>query len=95
LVPASPDDPAAPANRAAWDALTKWEKPFLTIFGADDPITRGADRFLQAAVPGAQGHDHRVLEGAGHFLQEEKGEEIASLVVEFISNTQHVVGKAG
>jgi haloalkane dehalogenase len=94
LVPATPDDPAAPANRAAWNELTRWGKPFLTIFGADDPITRGADAFLQAAIPGAAGQSHRVLEGAGHFLQEDKGAEIAAMIGDFVTaNQQQVAGQ--
>ena len=84
LVPAAPDDPAAPANRAAWEVLSRYDKPFLTIFGADDAITRGAERFLQALIPGAAGLDHHVLERAGHFLQEDRGADVARLVVEFV-----------
>lgn len=87
LVPATPEDPAAPANRAAWESLARWDKPFLTIFGADDPITRGADMLLQAAIPGSKGQPHKVLDGAGHFLQEDKGPEIATLVADFIDAT--------
>ncbi|MGH2829420.1 MAG: haloalkane dehalogenase, partial [Actinomycetota bacterium] len=85
LVPATPDDPASAANRAAWDALQKWEKPFLTAFSDSDPITRGADRFLQAAIPGCAGQPHTTIEGAGHFLQEDKGEELAAVVNGFIA----------
>jgi haloalkane dehalogenase len=84
LVPASPEDPETPANRAAWEVLSRYEKPFLTIFGAEDPITRGAERFLQALIPGAAGHDHAVLDGAGHFLQEDRGEDVARRVVDFV-----------
>ena len=84
LVPASPDDPAAPANRAAWEVLSRFEKPFLTIFAAKDPITFGAQRFLQALIPGAAGQDHVILENAGHFLQEDEGETVAGHVVEFV-----------
>ncbi len=87
LVPATPDDPAAPANRAAWDALAKWEKPFLTAFSDQDPITRGADRFLQAAIPGCAGQPHTTIAGAGHFLQEDKGPELAAVVVDFIGSS--------
>src|SRR5262249_13547219 len=43
LVPTSLDDPAIPANRDAWDALGKWTKPFLCVFGAKDPILGRAD----------------------------------------------------
>ena len=84
LVPISPDDPAAPANRKAWEVLRRWDKPFLTAFSDSDPITRGADRFLQEAIPGAKGQSHTTITGAGHFLQEDKGEELARVVVDFI-----------
>lgn len=81
LVPASPDDPAAPANRAAWESLMRFEKPFVTAFGDSDPITRGADGLLQALIPGTRGQDHVTIERAGHFLQEDAGEEIAAVVL--------------
>ncbi|GAA1911041.1 haloalkane dehalogenase [Nocardioides marmoribigeumensis] len=83
LVPTSPDDPAVPANRAAWEALGRWEKPFLTLFGAGDPILGRADRPLQQHVPGAAGQPHDRLPG-GHFVQEDQGEEIARRVVAWI-----------
>lgn len=76
LVPASPDDPAAPANRQAWEVLGRWEKPFLTLFGAGDPILGKADGPLQRHVPGATGQPHDRLPG-GHFVQEDQGVEIA------------------
>lgn len=84
LVPTSPDDPASEANRRAWAVLQRWQKPFLTAFGDSDAIMRGADRVLQAAIPGAQGQPHTTLVGAGHFLQEDKGPELAQVVVNFI-----------
>jgi len=87
LVPASPDDPAVPANRRAWEALERFEKPFLTAFSDGDPITRGADRIFQARVPGAKGRPHRTIAGAGHFLQEDKGEELARVVIDFAAAT--------
>jgi haloalkane dehalogenase len=88
LVPTTPDDPAAPANRKAWEILNRWEKPFLTTFGDSDPITRGADRVLQALIPGAQGRPHVTVEEAGHFLQEDKGEELARIVIDFVEATK-------
>jgi haloalkane dehalogenase len=83
LVPTSPDDPAVPANRAAWEALGRWEKPFLTLFGAGDPILGRADRALQQHVPGAAGQPHARLPG-GHFVQEDQGAEIARRVVDWM-----------
>jgi haloalkane dehalogenase len=87
LVPATPDDPAASPNRAAWAALGRWTKPFLTAFSDSDPITRGADRVLQQAIPGARGQPHTTIAGGGHFLQEDRGEELARVVVDFIART--------
>jgi haloalkane dehalogenase len=87
LVPNSPDDPAAAPNRKAWEVLRRWKKPFLTAFSDSDPITRGGDSFLQEAIPGAQGQPHTTIVGAGHFLQEDKGEELARVVVGFIKGS--------
>ena len=87
LVPTSPDDPAAPANRRAWQALRRWEKPFLTAFSDSDAITRGGDRGLQATIPGAAGQPHTTIVGGGHFLQEDKGEDLAAVIVDFVSRT--------
>ncbi len=85
LVPTSPDDPAAPANRAAWEVLRRWQKPFLCAFADRDPITRGADRALIAAIPGAQGQPHTTVSPAGHFLQEDQGPALARIVNAFIA----------
>ena len=85
LVPTEPEDPAVPDNRRAWEALGRWDKPFLTAFGDRDPIFRGADRALQDHVPGARGQPHTTLRKAGHFLQEDVGEELAAVVAEFVN----------
>jgi haloalkane dehalogenase len=87
LVPVDPSDPAAPANRAAWEVLHRWEKPFLTAFSDQDPITRGADAVFRAEVPGAAGQPHPTIEGGGHFLQEDRGPELASAVAAFVRAT--------
>jgi haloalkane dehalogenase len=87
LVPATPDDPASEANRAAWKGLEGFTRPFVTAFGDSDPITRGADRALQARVPGAKGQRHVTLERAGHFLQEDVGAELAQVVIELVTTT--------
>jgi haloalkane dehalogenase len=84
LVPTSPDDPAAEANRAAWHRLAAWDKPFLVAFSDRDPITGGMAPILKTTVPGAAGLDHPVLEGAGHFLQEDAGERLGAVIAEFV-----------
>jgi haloalkane dehalogenase len=87
LVPTAPDDPAAAANRAAWEVLARFGKPFLTAFSDGDPITGGGDRIFQKVVPGAQGRPHVTLPGGGHFLQEDVGPELARVVAQFVAGT--------
>ena len=87
LVPTTPDNPASDANRRAWDEFERWDKPFLTTFSNRDPITRGGDRPFQSKVPGAQDLEHVKIRNAGHFLQEDKGKELAEVLVTFIRAT--------
>jgi len=83
LVPIFPDDPAIPDNRAAWEVLAKFDKPFLTSFSDSDPVTAGAHVRFQETVPGAGNQRHATLKGVGHFLQEEAGEEFARIIIDF------------
>jgi haloalkane dehalogenase len=87
LVPATPDDPASEANRAAWAALSQWTKPFLVAFSDRDPITGGMAPVLKRVIPGAAGLEHPVLEGAGHFLQEDAGEALGRAIAAFVAAT--------
>ncbi len=85
LVPTSPDDPAAPANRKAWEVLNKWQKPFLCAFGDSDPVTKGGDKAFIATVPGTKGQPHTTIVGGGHFIQEDRGEELAKVIVDWMA----------
>jgi len=87
LVPTRPDDPAAPANRRAWDGLRTFTKPFLCAFSDHDPVTGGGDRKLRSEIPGCEGQPHTTIEGGGHFLQEDCGPQLAKVIVEFIEGT--------
>jgi len=87
LVPATPDDPASARNRAAWEVLGQWQKPFLTAFSDSDPVTAGADAVMQKLIPGCQGQAHTLIENGGHFLQEDQGEKLAEVVNDFIAAT--------
>jgi haloalkane dehalogenase len=83
LVPTTESDPAIPANRAAWDVLGTWDKPFLTLFGKNDPILGRADAPLQAHVPGAKGQPHERFWG-GHFVQEDRGDYLAERITKWM-----------
>ncbi len=87
LVPTSPDDPAGAANRKAWEVLERFDRPFLTAFSDADPVTKGGEGAFQRRVAGAQGQPHTTIAGAGHFLQEDAGEELARVVVDLVSRT--------
>ncbi|HEX4819709.1 MAG TPA: haloalkane dehalogenase [Acidimicrobiales bacterium] len=87
LVPTSPDDPAHDANVKAWETLRAFDKPFLCAFSDSDPITKGAERQFLGVVPGTEGQPHTTIEGGGHFLQEDKGPELAKVIADFIAAT--------
>ena len=84
LVPADPDNPAAPANRAAWQRLSTWDKPFLVAFSDRDPITGGMAPILARVVPGAR---QVTIEGGGHFLQEDCGAALGEAIATFVTET--------
>jgi haloalkane dehalogenase len=87
LIPTRPDDPAAAANRAAWDRLRHWDKPFLNAFSDKDPITGAMAAVFAQLIPGAKGRAHPTIENAGHFLQEDAGERLGEQVAVFIRET--------
>lgn len=87
LVPLTADDPQARINQWAWSRLRQYGRPFLTAFSDSDPITKGLEGRFQRDVPGAAGQPHLTIAAAGHFLQEDKGEELAGVLIDFIRRT--------
>ena len=87
LVPTTPDDPAADDNKSAWTVLEQFDRPFLCTFSDQDAITRGGERVFLNRVPGAKGQPHTTITGGGHFLQEDRGPELATVIVDFIDAT--------
>ncbi|HEV3226632.1 MAG TPA: haloalkane dehalogenase [Acidimicrobiales bacterium] len=87
LVPTSRDDPEHDANVKAWEVLSAFDKPFLCAFSDRDPITKGGERQFIGRVAGTEGQAHTTIEGAGHFLQEDKGPELGAVIADFIART--------
>jgi haloalkane dehalogenase len=86
LVPTELDHPSAAAMLGVRDALGEWRKPALVLFSDSDPIFSPAHaERLAARIPGAGPAE--IVAGAGHFLQEDKGEEVAARIVRFLAET--------
>jgi len=85
LVPSTPEDEAAPELKAAQEFLKTWNKPALAMFSDHDPITRGGDVYFRFIIPTAKDQPEITIKGAGHFLQEDKGEEIAGHILDFMA----------
>jgi len=88
LVPITPEHGSVKENIEAWKALESFDKPFLTAFSDGDPITRGGERAFQERVAGAKSRKHVTIADGGHFLQEDKPEEIAALIDSFVAETR-------
>lgn len=87
LVPVTPEHGSVAENIAAWTVLEAWPKPVLTAFSDGDPVTRGGERVFQSRMPGAKDRAHVTIENGGHFLQEDKPAELATLIDRFIRET--------
>ena len=86
-VPTLSDDPSVEPNRRAWEVFRKWEKPFLTAFSDNDPVSGGMGKVFQKEVPGAKGQPHTVIHGGGHFLQEGRATELSKIISDFVAST--------
>ena len=87
LIPITRNDPGRASGAPRHDALRGWERPFLTAFSDGDPATRGWETVLQETVPGAAGREHPTIRGAGHFVPEERGDELGRIVADFAEDT--------
>lgn len=84
LIAVQPDNPGVPLNREAWARLASFDKPFLTLFGDLDPVSKGWDRLAQNYIPGAKGQAHHTIKGANHFIQEDAPQELLEHVIPFL-----------
>lgn len=84
LVPTNPKDDGVRQMKRAREVLSKWDKPAIVMFSDSDPITRNADRWFKENIPTAKDEPEIIIEHAGHFLQEDKGNVIAEHIHDFI-----------
>ncbi|MBV8930646.1 MAG: alpha/beta fold hydrolase, partial [Mycobacteriaceae bacterium] len=85
LVPLTRTDPGAAIGRATMAVLEQWQRPFLTAYSDGDPATRGWETVFQQRIPGAKGQGHVTISGAGHFVQEQQGEQLGRVVAGFVA----------
>jgi haloalkane dehalogenase len=83
-VPSLPGDPTEEDNRRAWAVFEKWEKPFLTAFVDNDPVSSGGDAPFRERIPGASGQPHQTIQGGGHFLQEGRADVLSQIIADFV-----------
>jgi haloalkane dehalogenase len=88
LVPVTPEHGSVAENKAAWEVLGRFNKPFLTAFSDSDPVTKGGERIFQERVPGTEGQPHTIVKDAGHFLQEDASDELVDIIHRFIASTK-------
>jgi haloalkane dehalogenase len=87
LVPTELDHPSAAKMLEVRAGLERWEKPALVLFSDSDPIfSPAAAERMASRIPGAGPAE--IVSGAGHFLQEEKGERIAERIVRFLAESR-------
>ena len=86
VLPDSVDNVASQDNRAAWEVLAKWDKPFLTAFGDSDDVFRGNDTILQEGIPGCRGQSHTTVKNGAHFLQEDQSDTLSKVLLAFIAD---------
>ncbi len=85
LLPLTRNDPGARIGRRTMRALEQFQKPFVTCYSDGDPATRGWEKVFQERVPGARNKEHPTIQGAGHFLQEDAGEQLGRTIADVIS----------
>jgi haloalkane dehalogenase len=87
LYPDGENDPSNIANKKAWEILAGFTKPFLCAFSDGDPISAGGERAFIGKVPGTANQPHTTIVGGGHFVQEDKGDELAGVINDFMAAT--------
>jgi len=85
LVPVGDVTAGVEENKKAWGVLSTFEKPFLTCFSDQDPVTGGLDQEFHKRIPGCKGQPHQTVKGGGHFLQEDVPDELSAIIKDFVA----------
>ena len=85
MVPTTPADPAVPANQAAWRGWEQWTTPVLTLWTPNDPVLGHLQHSFVERIPGAAGQPHAQFEPGGHFLQDDRGEDVVAAILDWLS----------
>lgn len=84
LVPTTPDDPAVPATQAAWRVWEQWTKPVLTLWTPGDFVLGPFQQGFIDRIPGAANQPHQTFEPGGHFLQDDRGEDVVAAILDWM-----------
>ena len=82
LIPLFADDSEVAENRAAWEVLAQFDKPFMCAFADNDPVTAGGDKPFLERVAGCRGVSHRTISPAAHFLQQDQPEQCVQAILD-------------
>jgi haloalkane dehalogenase len=85
LVPVTPDHASVAENKAAWDVLSRFDRPVVTCFSDRDQVTAGGERVFIERIPGARDQPHCIVAGAGHFLQEDAPDALVRIILDHIA----------
>ncbi len=88
LIAVQPDNPGVPLNKKVWEVLEQFDKPFLTLFGGKDVVSRGLHKVMQRRIPGCAGQPHHIFPDANHFIQEDVPQELVEHILKFIEATR-------
>lgn len=85
LVPITPGHGGVSENLAAWEVLDRWEKPLLTLWCPNDQVLGQLHHEFTRRVPGAAGQPHQEFVPGGHFLQDDRGEDVVAALIDWLT----------
>jgi haloalkane dehalogenase len=84
LVPITPEHDAVAECRSAWEQLEQFDRPFLTLWCPGDPVLGHLANGFISRIPGATDQPHQTFQPGGHFIQDDRGEDIAAALIAWL-----------